>query len=156
MVERQNKPSAIPVSPVVPTPQVSISDDNSRVIATLPSGGRIEVLLHGATILSWKSTDGSENLFLSDKALLDGSKPVRGGIPVVFPVCQSTRLALAHARDPRTTADHASCRTLDHQIVNTRPARTLNMASPVQLAGSTWENLPPNRPPCPKAMAMPR
>ena len=86
MVERSKKPSAIPVSPLAPTPQVSISDDNSRVVATLPTGDRVEVLLHGATVISWKSGNGKENLFLSDKAHLDGSKPVRGGIPVVFPV----------------------------------------------------------------------
>ena len=88
MVERSKKPSAIPVSPLAPTPQVSISDDNSRVIATLPSGDRVEVLLYGATILSWKSANGRENLFLSKAARLDGSKPVRGGVPVVFPVSE--------------------------------------------------------------------
>ncbi|MCJ1317409.1 hypothetical protein MMC15_002733 [Xylographa vitiligo] len=86
MVERTKKPSAIPVSPLAPTPQVSISDDSSRVIATLPTGDRVEVLLYGATVISWKSANGKENLFLSDKAHLDGSKPVRGGIPVVFPL----------------------------------------------------------------------
>jgi glucose-6-phosphate 1-epimerase len=54
----------------------------------------VEVLLYGATIVSWKSSsqkckDGSvpsERLFVSSKAFLDGSKPVRGGIPVVFPI----------------------------------------------------------------------
>ena len=89
MVERSKKPSAIPVSPLAPTPQVSISDDNSRVIATLPSGERVEVLLYGATVISWKSANGKENLFVSEAAHLDGSKPVRGGIPVVFPVSLS-------------------------------------------------------------------
>ena len=87
MVERANKPSAIPVSPSVPTPQVELSDDNSRVIATLPSGDRVEVLLFGATVISWRSgKNGEENLFVSEKASLDGGKAVRGGIPVVFPV----------------------------------------------------------------------
>ena len=85
-MERSKKPSAIPVSPVLPTPQVSISDNNDRVSANLPTGERVEVLLHGATVISWKSANGKENLFLSSKAHLDGSKPVRGGIPIVFPV----------------------------------------------------------------------
>ena len=80
------KPSAIPISPGIPTPQVSISDDNSRVVASLPSGESVEVLLYGATVISWKSKNGKENLFLSSKAHLDGSKAVRGGIPLVFPV----------------------------------------------------------------------
>ncbi|KAL8764312.1 MAG: hypothetical protein Q9184_000017 [Pyrenodesmia sp. 2 TL-2023] len=85
-MERAKKPAAIPVSPIQPTPQVSISDDNSRVTASLPTGQRVEVLLYGATVISWKSANGKENLFLSSKAVLDGSKPVRGGIPLVFPV----------------------------------------------------------------------
>lgn len=50
----------------------------------------MELLLYGATIISWKSGTKNdpvvtERLFLSSTALLDGSKPVRGGIPVVFP-----------------------------------------------------------------------
>ncbi|KAL8738385.1 MAG: hypothetical protein Q9181_000807 [Wetmoreana brouardii] len=85
-MERAKKPAAIPVSPIQPTPQVSISDDNSRVTANLPTGERVDVLLYGATVISWKSANGKENLFLSSKAHLDGSKPVRGGIPLVFPV----------------------------------------------------------------------
>lgn len=85
-MERAKKPTAIPVSPIAPAPQVNISEDNSRVTATLPSGEKVEVLLFGATVISWKSARGTENLFLSSKAYLDGSKPVRGGIPVVFPV----------------------------------------------------------------------
>ncbi|KAI4148246.1 MAG: hypothetical protein LQ340_005163 [Diploschistes diacapsis] len=86
MVERSKKPSEIPISPSVPAPLVTISHDNSRVVASLPVGDRIEVLLHGATVVSWKSGSGKENLFLSSKAHLDGSKPVRGGIPLVFPL----------------------------------------------------------------------
>ena len=85
-MERSKKPSAIPVSPVIPTPQVSISQDSSRVTASLPTGESIEVLLYGATVTSWKSASGRDNLFLSSKAALDGSKAVRGGIPLVFPV----------------------------------------------------------------------
>ncbi|KAL8994505.1 MAG: hypothetical protein Q9169_005534 [Polycauliona sp. 2 TL-2023] len=85
-MDRAKKPAAIPVSPIQPTPQVFISHDNSRVTANLPTGQQLEVLLYGATVISWKSANGKENLFLSSKAQLDGSKPVRGGIPLVFPV----------------------------------------------------------------------
>lgn len=42
-----------------------------------------KIHLHGATVISW-SVNGKELLFLSSKALLDGSKPIRGGIPLVF------------------------------------------------------------------------
>ena len=44
----------------------------------------ITVSLLGATITSWMMF--SQNLlFLSKKAVFDGSKPIRGGIPIVFP-----------------------------------------------------------------------
>lgn len=39
-------------------------------------------------MISWKVIEGrdlKEMLFVSSKAFLDGTKPVRGGIPVVFP-----------------------------------------------------------------------
>ena len=90
MVDRGTKPAAIPISPFVPSPIVNLSDDQTRVIATLPAGDRVEILLYGATIVSWKSSNGKENLFLSDKAHLDGSKAVRGGVPVVFPVSNTS------------------------------------------------------------------
>lgn len=64
-----------------------MSDDNSRLTANLPTGEQVEVLLYGATVISWKSSNGKENLFLSSNTHLDGIKPVRGGIPLVFPVC---------------------------------------------------------------------
>ncbi|KAF9270229.1 galactose mutarotase-like protein [Marasmius fiardii PR-910] len=61
-----------------------------KLILIHPKGASAEVLLYGATVISWKSSDESnpepvERLFLSSKAALDGSKAVRGGIPVVFP-----------------------------------------------------------------------
>jgi len=51
----------------------------------------VEILYYGATVISWKSPDVAggeplERFFVSSKASLDGSKPVRGGIPIVFPV----------------------------------------------------------------------
>ncbi|KAI9889091.1 MAG: hypothetical protein M1814_005815 [Vezdaea aestivalis] len=85
-MERRNKPSAIPVEPSVPTPTADISSDNSSITGRLPTGETVTILLHGATVTSWKSASGAEHLWLSEKAILDGSKPVRGGIPLVFPV----------------------------------------------------------------------
>ncbi|KAF2453824.1 galactose mutarotase-like domain-containing protein [Lineolata rhizophorae] len=89
MVDRPNKPSAIAPAASAPQPTVDIADDNSSITATLPSGENVTVLLHGATVTSWKSGPGAEkkeNLWVSEKAVLDGSKPVRGGIPLVFPI----------------------------------------------------------------------
>lgn len=88
MVDRANKPPALrnAAQPVLPQAQVSLSHGGSRVSAVLPTGESVEVLLHGATVLSWRDAKGQEKLWLSDAAALDGSKAVRGGIPVVFPV----------------------------------------------------------------------
>ncbi|KAH9486923.1 Glucose-6-phosphate 1-epimerase [Psilocybe cubensis] len=59
------------------------------IILKHPSGSIAEVLFYGSTVISWKVPNASgeleERLFVSSKASLDGSKPVRGGIPIVFP-----------------------------------------------------------------------
>jgi hypothetical protein len=90
MFNRANRPSALSApTAAAPGAQVDIvgTENSQKVIATLPSGESVEVLLYGATVTSWKSNGGkTENLWLSEKAALDGTKPVRGGVPVVFPV----------------------------------------------------------------------
>ncbi|POS72630.1 hypothetical protein DHEL01_v208971 [Diaporthe helianthi] len=63
----------------------SITEGNGTIQATLPSGDAVTVYLHGATVTSWKTSDGDEKLFLSTASALDGSAAIRGGIPVVFP-----------------------------------------------------------------------
>ena len=45
---------------------------------------KASVTLFGATVLSF-SIGEKEILFLSEKAVLNGTKPIRGGIPIVFP-----------------------------------------------------------------------
>jgi glucose-6-phosphate 1-epimerase len=52
-------------------------------------GSTVEILLYGASVISWKAPSATiaqptERLFVSSKAALDGSKAVRGGIPIVF------------------------------------------------------------------------
>jgi glucose-6-phosphate 1-epimerase len=88
-MDRSRKPAALSsaaVKPAEPTANVQTTDDG-KVIATLPNGDSVEILFYGATILSWKVGGGKKEVFwLSSKAKLDGSKAVRGGIPVVFPV----------------------------------------------------------------------
>lgn len=42
------------------------------------------VNLHGATVVSWR-VNNQEQLFVSKQAVFDGKKPIRGGIPFVFP-----------------------------------------------------------------------
>jgi len=87
MVDRSKKPTALATTPgLAPQPQINLTHSNDRVTATLPTGESVEILLYGATIVSWKTANGDEKLWLSEAANLDGSKAVRGGIPVVFPV----------------------------------------------------------------------
>ncbi|XP_008478355.1 glucose-6-phosphate 1-epimerase [Diaphorina citri] len=40
--------------------------------------------LHGATVVSWR-VNNQEQLFVSKSAVFDGKRPIRGGIPIVFP-----------------------------------------------------------------------
>lgn len=49
------------------------------------SGAAAQVHPFGATVLSFVTWQGQELLFLSRLAKLDGSKAIRGGIPLVFP-----------------------------------------------------------------------
>jgi hypothetical protein len=63
-----------------------------------------EVCLYGATVTSFATqlpgaSTRTENLFVSKKAVLDGSKAIRGGVPLVFPQVRSLRctIALLHA-----------------------------------------------------------
>jgi glucose-6-phosphate 1-epimerase len=69
-----------------------------RTIVHSSSGASIKIHPYGATVLSYvagipttttTNEDGStlrELLFVSDHAVLDGTKPIRGGIPLVFPI----------------------------------------------------------------------
>ncbi len=50
-----------------------------------PRGASAIISKLGAQVLSWQTPDGRERLFLSDKAVFDGSVAIRGGIPVCFP-----------------------------------------------------------------------
>lgn len=49
-----------------------------------PGGDAVCVAEHGAQVLSWMA-GGSERLYLSPRAVLDGSAAIRGGIPVCWP-----------------------------------------------------------------------
>lgn len=64
-----------------------IDDLEDRVVLTHPSHPqtKVEILKFGATVISWL-LKGEEQLWLSTGAKLDGSKAIRGGIPLVFPV----------------------------------------------------------------------
>ncbi len=50
-----------------------------------PDGAEATITLYGAHLVSWKGADGRERMFMSEKSVLDGSKAIRGGVPVIFP-----------------------------------------------------------------------
>jgi glucose-6-phosphate 1-epimerase len=49
------------------------------------SGASAQVHTFGATVVAFTNSKGREVLFLSRDAKVDGSKAIRGGIPLVFP-----------------------------------------------------------------------
>lgn len=48
-------------------------------------GATATVTLFGAHLVSWTSADGTERLFCSTRSARDGSRAIRGGVPVIFP-----------------------------------------------------------------------
>ncbi len=50
-----------------------------------PRGASAIVSKLGAQLLSWVTPDGRERLFLSERAVFDGSVAIRGGVPVCWP-----------------------------------------------------------------------
>jgi glucose-6-phosphate 1-epimerase len=63
-----------------------------------PDGAEATITLYGAHLVSWKTAPGlpasaagiqapvvQERLFLSTQSALDGSRAIRGGVPVIFP-----------------------------------------------------------------------
>lgn len=50
-----------------------------------PEGAEARIALFGAHLMSWKTADGKERLFLSQRSALDCSAAIRGGVPVIFP-----------------------------------------------------------------------
>jgi glucose-6-phosphate 1-epimerase len=49
-----------------------------------PCGDKVTATQFGGQVLSW-TVGGQEQFFLSDRAVMDGSAPIRGGVPVCFP-----------------------------------------------------------------------
>ncbi|TGO13721.1 hypothetical protein BTUL_0064g00220 [Botrytis tulipae] len=110
-MDRPKKPSALSATPgLAPHAQINTTHSNSRVSAVLPTGESVEILLYGATIISWKDAAGTEKLWLSEKAVLDGTKAVRGGIPLVFPVFGKVEGEEGKAKGVDTLPQHGFAR----------------------------------------------
>ncbi|MGK5009490.1 D-hexose-6-phosphate mutarotase [Janthinobacterium sp. MDB2-8] len=48
-------------------------------------GAQATVTLYGGHLVAWQTSDGQERLFCSRASSLDGSRAIRGGVPVIFP-----------------------------------------------------------------------
>ena len=48
-------------------------------------GAQATLTLYGGHLVSWRGSDGRERLFCSRESSLDGSRAIRGGVPVIFP-----------------------------------------------------------------------
>ncbi|KAI9476041.1 MAG: galactose mutarotase-like domain-containing protein [Benjaminiella poitrasii] len=59
--------------------------NNKSIFIEHSSGSKVEVALYGSTVLSW-IVDGEDRLFTSKKAFRDGSRAIRGGLPICWPV----------------------------------------------------------------------
>jgi len=57
----------------------------NEVTISHPSGAKASVNPFGATLTSYQTSNGRELIFVSSLAKRDGSKAIRGGVPLVFP-----------------------------------------------------------------------
>jgi glucose-6-phosphate 1-epimerase len=55
------------------------------LLLSSPDGAQASITLYGAHLVSWRGADGRERLFCSARSALDGTKAIRGGVPVIFP-----------------------------------------------------------------------
>jgi len=54
-------------------------------VALKSPGGEAEVYLHGGHVTRFTSAGGKPLLFMSGKSLFQNDKPIRGGVPLIFP-----------------------------------------------------------------------
>jgi len=62
-----------------------MSSNSPIVVTHSDSGASVSIHPFGATITSFKNGDGKETLFVSRDAITNGTKAIRGGIPICFP-----------------------------------------------------------------------
>lgn len=63
---------------------------------TAPDGASAVVTLYGGHLVSWHGADGGERMFLSNRSALDGSRAIRGGVPVIFPQFAARGAGMRH------------------------------------------------------------
>lgn len=98
---------------------ISIVKDEFLDISCSKSCARIYRL--GAHVTDWRGADFSPVLFLSRKSNLDGSKPIRGGVPIVFPWFNQ-------GRTPGLSPAHGFARRAKWELRNVDCTDTLSVA----------------------------
>ena len=91
------------------------------------SGAFLELVTFGAHILSFSTSSGQPVLFLSSKAALDGSKAIRGGLPIAFPqfAAQGPLPMHGFARTSTWTLDEIGNGTAQLSLVDNDGTRAL-------------------------------
>jgi glucose-6-phosphate 1-epimerase len=77
--------------------------DLDTVVLRHSGGATAEIYLFGATLCSYKTPAGKEQIFVSPGAIYDGKKAIRGGVPVVFPQFGQPDKAMAQHGFARST-----------------------------------------------------
>ncbi|MBC8674407.1 hypothetical protein H2136_21590 [Aeromonas hydrophila] len=78
-------------------------------LLTVDNGyAKAEISLFGAHVLNYQRHDEPASIWLSDKAVLDGSKPIRGGIPSAGPG-SARPLPVSAAASPPTALPAPAC-----------------------------------------------
>jgi len=97
-----------------------------RVKLTHRSGATAEIYLHGAHVTSWTTSSGEELFFLSRESHFAPGKPIRGGIPVIFPQFGGGVLP-----------PHGLARTADWQLASTTVGDTSEVTATFRLTESS-------------------
>ncbi|KAK6340927.1 hypothetical protein TWF696_009240 [Orbilia brochopaga] len=120
MVGDKKKPPTLDVTAAeTPSSHATLTQSSDRVTLSHPSGASATILLYGATVISW-TAHGREQLWLSTASALDGSRAVRGGIPLVFPVFGPPQAGTAAEKLPQ----HGFARTTRWELLGRTEAET--------------------------------
>lgn len=92
-----------------------IPEPFSQLQLRLDDGSSATICPYGAHVLSWRTSDGKEQLFLSKTAVYQAGMPIRGGVPIIFPQFNETG----------PLARHGFARNQVWQIVNHKSDRIL-------------------------------
>ncbi len=64
---------------------INNEDGFEKINLVSQDGAQAEIYLYGAQVTAWRPAGGTEQLFLSKKAIYKNGVAIRGGIPICFP-----------------------------------------------------------------------